>query len=475
MHKYRILEKPFSCGSKWAQKMKEFMRFAWVTYSKPTPDDWRELLVLFLLCSSICAIIGGLLYNWMFSSLKYGSLASNIITCIFTGAMFLLLFLVHPVRCVFTMVIPTLGSKQGRDLLFSTCFMLSAINIIPNFMGNIKMILQVMQCIALTSAQSLVNSTNFLKQIKLSMDKDIAYLFEQISKSNVVSKSKAEWRVNSDIEMLAIKNHLQVIGNEIQGNLSTIQGIFDETTLNTNRVLAGFVFFYLSLTSAWYLKGYLTDLQFDNVYITSRLAQLMQTDKAKLMQLGRTSSKKLIKSTGLKMSPDETARCVKQFVICTVFLALSAIFIAADFIVFNLTSNILLQIAVLPPVPITLELTFVVNMVIPLITSRSLINRKPQFHWDFIFVSDVCTFHPSYPNIKVICIVCLLHTIAYMTVFLETYALRIRRKISAAFFEQREVERINYLHQKILTDSEHQFENKTAVFSVSEQCNVTFE
>ncbi|XP_048464493.1 osteoclast stimulatory transmembrane protein [Rhincodon typus] len=479
------MENPISHASKWAQKAKELMWFAWVSYSKPTPDDWRELLVLFLLCSSICAITGGLLHNWLFSSLKYGSLASNVITCIFTGAMLLLLFLVHPVRCVFTMVIPTLGTKQGRDLLFSTCFMLVAINIIPNMMGNIKMILQVLQCVALTSTQSLVNSTHVIKQIKTLMDADVATLFKKISESNVVTTSKAEWHVNSDINMSAIKNRLQVIGNEIQGNFSTIQTIFDETTLNTNRVLAGFVFFYLSLKSAWYLKGYLTDLQFDNVYITSRLAQLMQMDKAKVIQLCRTSSKKLIRSTGLKMSSDEASRCVKQLVICTAFLALSAIFMTADFIVYNLTSNILLRIAGLPPVPITLEFKFNVKMVIfndkffinnllkP--ASKSLISQTAKFNWDFTFVSDACMLQPSPPNIKVICFVCLLYTIAYVTVFLEAYALRVRRKISAAFFEHREIERINYLHQKILTDSEHQFENKTAVFTVSEQCNVTFK
>ncbi|XP_048406446.2 osteoclast stimulatory transmembrane protein [Stegostoma tigrinum] len=485
MHKYSHLENSISRMSKWAQKAKELMRFAWGSFSKPTPDDWRELLVLFLLCSSICAITGALLHNWLFSSLKYGSLASNVITCIFTGAMLLLLFLVHPVRCVFTMVIPTLGTKQGRDLLISTCFMLVAINIIPNMLGNIKMILQVLQCVTLTSSQSLVNSTLIIKQIKTLMDADIATLFKKISESNVVTTSKGKWYVNSDIDISAIKNRLHIIGNEIQGNISTIQTIFDETTLNTNRVLAGFFFFYLSLKSAWYLKGYLTDLQFDNVYITGRLAQLMQTDKAKLVQRCHTSSRKLIRSTGLKMSSDEAARCVKQLVICTAFLSLSTIFIAADFIVHNLTSNFLLWIAGLPPVPITLEFKFNVKMVIfgdafilnkllkPF--SRPLISRMEKITWDFTFVSDACMLQPSPPNIKVICFVCLLYAVAYVTVFLEAYALRVRRKISAAFFEHREVERINYLHQKILIDSEHQFENKTAVFTVSEQCNVTFK
>ncbi|XP_078412367.1 osteoclast stimulatory transmembrane protein [Cetorhinus maximus] len=454
--------------------MKKVMQFSWAAYSKPTPACWKELLVLFLLCSTICAISSGLLHNWMFSSLKYGAFLCTAITCVFTGTMFLLLFLAHPVRCVFTMVIPTLGTKQGRDLLLSACFMLVAINIIPNIMGNIKVVLKVLHSVALTSTQSLLNLTNIISEVKNVLDEDLTTLVDKISESNVVTRSKVEWNFNSDISQSAIKTRLQVVGKEIQSNFLTVQTILNKINLNTNRVLAGFVFFYLTLTSAWYLKGYLTNLQFDNVYITSRLAQLMQTSKGAPV-LCRTSSKKLIRSTGLKMSSDETASCVKQMVISTAYLALSAVIIATDFVVFSLTSQILLWIADIPPVPITLELTYNVHMLVIPGLSVPLINRQAYFPRNFIFMPDGCMFQPSHPNVKVICIVCLLYAIAYTTVFLETYALRVRRKISATFFEQREDERINYLHQKMLRDSEHQFENKIVLFTVSEQCNVTFE
>ncbi|XP_038657210.1 osteoclast stimulatory transmembrane protein-like [Scyliorhinus canicula] len=464
------------CWNKWGEKMLKVMQFSWAAYSKPTPACWKELLVLFLLCSCICAISSGLLHNWMFASLKYGASLCNTITCMFTGAVFLLLFLVHPVRCVFTLLIPTIGTKQGRDLLLSTCFMLVAINIISNIMANIKMVLQVLHCVAMTSTKSLMNFTTIIQEVKNVLSADLTTLVDKISESSVVTRSKAEWNINSNSNHSAIKTHLQVVGKEIQSNYFTIQTLLNEITLNTNRVLAGFVFFYLTLTSARYLKHYLTNLQFDNVYITSRLAQLVRTRKGVPIPC-RTSSKKLIRSTGLKMSSDEMARCVKQMVISTAYLALSAIVIATDFIVFSLTSQVLLRVADIPPVPVTLEFTYNVAMVylFPVKAPVSLIKQQADFPMTFIFVSDDCMFQPSPPNIKVIHIVCLLYAIAYVTVFLETYALRVRRKISATFFAQREDERINYLHQKMLKDSECQFENKVAIFTVSEQCNVTFE
>uniref|UniRef100_UPI00398E544C osteoclast stimulatory transmembrane protein n=1 Tax=Pristiophorus japonicus TaxID=55135 RepID=UPI00398E544C len=474
----------FFCGNKWAEKMKEIMLFLWAAYCKPTPGCWRELLVLFLSCSSICAITSGLLHNWMSSSLKYAVVVCSTITCLFAGTMFLLLFLVHPVRCVFTIAIPTLGTKQGRDLLLSTCFMLVAINIIPNIMDNIKMILQMLECIALTSTESLVNSTNIVREIKDVLDVDLITVVDKIAESKVAT-SKAKWNFNSDINQSAIKTHLQTVGKEIQGNFFTIQTILSEITLNTNRALAGFVFFYLIIRSASYLKGYLTNLQFDNMYLTSRLAQRLQMSKGEPI-LCRTASKKLIRSTGLKMSSDEIARCVKQMVISTAYLTLSAIVITIDFVVFSLTLQVLHLTGDIPPVPITVGFTYKVNVTLLYIyfllgrhtspfSRQNLLTREVDFHWKFIFVSDHCMFQPSPPNIKIIYVVSLLYFIAYVTVFLETYALRVRRKISSTFFEQREDERINYLHQKMLQDSEDQFANKMAIFTVSEQCNVTFE
>ncbi|XP_067856871.1 osteoclast stimulatory transmembrane protein [Heptranchias perlo] len=461
--------------------MKKVIQILWTAYCKPTPGCWRELLALFLLCSSISVISSALLHNWMASTLKYGAHMCNTITSMFAGTMFLLLFLVHPVRCVFTILIPTLGTKQGRGLLLSTCFMLVAVNIIPNILGNIKMILQVLECVTLTSTESLVNSSNIVREVKDVLDADIITIVDKIAESKLAS-SKTKINFNLDINQSAVMTHLQTVGKEIQSDFSAVETVLSETTLHTNRALAGFVFFYLIISSAWYLRGYLMNLQFDNVYITSRLAQLVQTSNGDPV-LCRTKSRKLIRSTGLKMSSDEVARCVIQMVISTVYLALSAIVIATDFLVFSLTSQFLGWIVEIPPVPISVGFTYKVDMIIVLTNliprfgkAQNIVTREADFHWNFTFVSDSCMLQPSPPNSNIIYFVCLLYFIAYITVLLETYASRARRKISATFFEQREDERIKYLHQRVLEDSEHQFENNMAISTVSEQCSaVTFE
>ncbi|XP_055508159.1 osteoclast stimulatory transmembrane protein [Leucoraja erinacea] len=476
--KYNNLKTYIFCWQKCAEKIKRVLQFLWHAYSTPTPNNWKELLVLFLSCLSICAIISGLLHNWMFSSLKYGMYISWIITKMFAIIMFLLLFIVHPMRCVFTIVIPTLGTKQGRDLLLSTCFMLVAVNNIPNMMGNIKMVLKLLQCVAVTSIDSLVNSTKQVEDMKDALVRELINVQKFVE--NKLAQSKQKWEFNSDFNQSSLKNHLQTIGNEIQSNISIFQTLLSEITLHTNRALAAFVFFYLAISSIRYLKGYLTNLEFDNVYITGKLTQLLPAKKGKPM-LKRNASKTLIKSTGLKMSSDEVARCVKHMVLSTAYLALSIVIITTDFVIFNFTSRVLQLTVDIPPIPVEMGFIYKVDVetIIDRILNKRLVpiqlRKEANFPWNVTLVSDRCIFHPSHPNVQIIYVICLLYYIAYITVFLETYALRARRKISASFFEQREDERIKYLHQKLVKDSEHQFSDNIVVFTVSEQCHVSFK
>ncbi|XP_051887373.1 osteoclast stimulatory transmembrane protein [Pristis pectinata] len=471
--KYNNLKISIPCWKKCAKKTKQVLQFLWSTYSTPTPSGWQQLLVLLLSCLCICAIIGGLLHNWMLSSLKYEVYLSNRITIVFTIIMFLLLFLVHPIRCAFTIVIPTLGTKQGRDLLLSTCFMLVAVNIIPNIMGNIKMVLKLLQCIAMTSIESLVNSTNSLRHIKNKLVEELVKVQKMVGATTSIMK----WELNSNVNQLAMESQLHAIGKDIQSDFSKVQTTLSEITLYTNRALAVFFFFYLAITSVWYLKGYLTNLEFDNVYITGKLAHLLRPKKGQHIPK-RTASKKLIKSTGLKMSSDEVATCVKQMVISTAYLALSTIIITADFVIYTFTSEALRWTVDIPPVPVVVGYEYRVIVRTPfeeIVNSGTVQKKEANFPWNFIFVSDRCIFQPSPPDIQIICTVGLLYFIAYITVFLEAYALRARRKISASFFEQREDERVKYLQKKLMNNSEDQFKNCTAVFTVSEQCHVSFK
>uniref|UniRef100_A0A4W3J842 Dendritic cell-specific transmembrane protein-like domain-containing protein n=1 Tax=Callorhinchus milii TaxID=7868 RepID=A0A4W3J842_CALMI len=424
------------------------VQFSWNAYCKPTPACLRELLTLFALCLGIAMINGGLLYNWMFSSLEYEAHVSGAISGVFVAVAFLLLLLVHPVRCLFTLAVPTLGTKQGRHLLLSSCFMLVAVNIIPNIVDNIKMMLKVLECITRSSSESFVNSSELLNAAIEVLGHDVKTVIKKSAERQLLS-SKSSFTFNPDINQSVIMESIQAFVKQIQSEFSMYDKVFSAIILWTNRALAACICFYLVIRSAWYLNNYLTNLQFDNVYITSKLSHLVETNNQRIIP-HRISSKKLIKSTGLKMSTEEIARCAYKIVIITAYMVLSIIIIVTDLVFFNLASYFLSWMNEVPNVPLTLDVP------------QTIIRRQNEFHQNFTFVSDICMLPTSPPNINIVYIISLLYFVAYITVFIETYALRAQRKISSTFFEQREEERINYLYQKIKTNSEKQhFHSKT--------------
>eukprot|EP00062_Callorhinchus_milii_P019416 gi/632973943/ref/XP_007903397.1/ PREDICTED: osteoclast stimulatory transmembrane protein [Callorhinchus milii] len=160
-------------------------------------------------------INGGLLYNWMFSSLEYEAHVSGAISGVFVAVAFLLLLLVHPVRCLFTLAVPTLGTKQGRHLLLSSCFMLVAVNIIPNIVDNIKMMLKVLECITRSSSESFVNSSELLNAAIEVLGHDVKTVIKKSAERQLLS-SKSSFTFNPDINQSVIMESIQAFVKQIQ-------------------------------------------------------------------------------------------------------------------------------------------------------------------------------------------------------------------------------------------------------------------
>ncbi|KAK6303391.1 hypothetical protein J4Q44_G00258450 [Coregonus suidteri] len=91
-------------------------------------------------------VTGGLLYHWMTEILRYDSGTSSTAACIYTVAILFLSFLCHPLRCVLTMILPTLGTKQGRKLIISTSVIVLVLNIILNITVNMGVVMHVLKC-----------------------------------------------------------------------------------------------------------------------------------------------------------------------------------------------------------------------------------------------------------------------------------------------------------------------------------------
>ncbi|NXS39927.1 OCSTP protein, partial [Balaeniceps rex] len=430
----------------------------WSVYSKPVPANGRELWTLFLQCSCVTLVIGGLFYNWMFASLEYSWHLSIAMAISFSLLLLLTLFLVHPARCVFSMIMPTLGTKQGRKLLLSTCIMIVVVNITPNIISNIKTILQVITCICKNSSESLLNSTALLKTASWEFGDAIQ---ETVHSTNIHRPMNGHFQLSVLKNSSFIYQQMHLAGEKIGRDFLAVEVLVKDSVQVGNKVVAGFSMLYLCFESAWYLKNYLTNLRFDNFYVTKKLERLAVDRKA--AHLLASSSKNLIRPTGLKLSREEVMLCLVQAMLLTVALMLMLVVVAMDHFTFSVADTAMRKAAQFSVVPVTLSIKYRVSAgakieILPFLLKLSWLPYEELPHKDFersyhhylIFSSAHCRISPpTPPNPSVLLVVGLLFCILYATIFLETYARRLCRKIAGSFFESWEEKRALYLYKKL--------------------------
>ncbi|NXG21631.1 OCSTP protein, partial [Grallaria varia] len=430
----------------------------WWVYSKPIPADGRELWTLFLQCSCITAAIGGLFYNWMFASLEYSWHLSVALSISFSLLLLLTLFLVHPARCVFSMIMPTLGTKQGRKLLLSTCIMIAVVNITPNIISNIKTILQVIKCICKNSSDSLLNSTALLETASREFGDAIQ---ETVHSSAIYRPMNGRFQLSLLQNTSLIYQQMDLAGEKISRDFLSVEVLVKDSVRVGNRLVAGFSMLYLCFESTWYLKNYLTNLRFDNFYITKKLEHLAADRKTAHLLLG--PSKNLLRPTGLRLSREEVVLCLAQAMLLTVALMLMLVVVAMDHFAFSVADTAVRKAAQFSVVPVALHIKYKVSAgakigILPFLfeglglpsEELPLKNFEKSYHHHLIFSSAHCRISPpAPPNPSVLLVVGLLFCILYSTVFLETYARRLCRKIAASFFQSWEEKRVLYLYRKL--------------------------
>ncbi|NXO96094.1 OCSTP protein, partial [Certhia brachydactyla] len=427
----------------------------WWIYSKPVPADGRELWTLFLQCSCITVVIGGLFYNWVFASLEYSWHLSVAMAVSFSLLLLLTLLLVHPARCVFSMIMPTLGTKQGRQLLLSTCIMIAVVNITPNIISNIKTILQVIKCICKNSSDSLLNSTALLDKVSWEFGDAIQDTIHSIYKP---MNGHFRFSLLQNSSLIYQKMHLA--GEKISRDFSSVEVLVKDSIRVTKRLAAGFFMLCLCFESTWYLKNYLTDLRFDNFYITKKLERLATDRRAAHLLVG--SSKKLIRPRGLKLSWEEVVLCLVRAMLVTVALMLMLVLVAMDHFAFSMADTAVTKAAQFSTVPVTLNIKYKVgaglSWLMPFLfkvfgrPSEELLlgDFNRTYHHHLIFSSACCSISPpTPPNPSVLLVVGLLFCILYTTVFLEAYTRRLCRGIAASFFQSCEERRVLYLYRKL--------------------------
>ncbi|OCT62304.1 osteoclast stimulatory transmembrane protein [Xenopus laevis] len=414
------------------------LKDVWCAYSNPIPKNRTQLLLLIILCCIISASIGLLLHNWLFRSLHYHTLLTVTLSSVVSTITFIVLVLMHPIRCMVTIMLPVMGTKQGRRLLLSICFMQIALKIIPNIISNMRAVPRTLGCISRHSAEMLLNST-FLFQTTIT---DINHL----AKYDPFETKTSNVGISAQVNTSLVCDRISKISEKVQKDLTAVALLFKDRVLLSNRIIAGIFVLVLLFNATWYLKRYLTDLKFDNLYITKRLEKLaLENNGSHLLTSSRV---KLIRSTGLKLSKMEILHYIIRSLILVSFGLFIAMTIAVDHITYQFALTVGEWVEKVPSVQIEFDIKYRATINLGLLTMNRPFHK--MYNWNITFVSSQCRTQATPPDYSVARNVVLICCVISAMILLEAYAHRLCRKISASFYEQREEQRVSYLFQKIL-------------------------
>ncbi|XP_006881806.1 PREDICTED: osteoclast stimulatory transmembrane protein [Elephantulus edwardii] len=427
-----------------SRKALALLQATWNHFSQPVPASRGQLLTQFLLCGVLAAAAAGLIHHWLVSSLHCppGPSAMAAAAC---GLLVALgLGLVAPVRCLFALSVPTVGTEQGRRLLLSYSTVTLATTAVPNVLSNVRAAGRVLRCVTEGSLENLLNTTRQLEEASRVLDSAHQAGARRLTLETQGSGS-------------AFRLHMLRVTKQVLEDFSDLEARARATALGAQRVVTGLLVLGLLVESAWYLHRYLTDLHFDNVYVTRQLAG--QLAEAQATHLVASPPAWLLHTTRPRLSPEELLHCLLRLGLLALLLVVTATTVATDHVAFLLAQAAVDWAQKLSSVPIKLTIKYDSSYTL-LDFIHFLFNQPPpetpfvsahsSYQWELHFVSPGCQLLPAQcPHTAASLAAGTLQLLACVTVLLETYARRLRHAIAASFFTSQETRRVRHLRSRL--------------------------
>lgn len=322
------------------------LAYIWDVYSMPAPAG-KDIFTLMSLCLAFVVITGGLLYHWMANTLKYHAESSIGIACVYSTLMFLVSFLCHPLRCVLTMTLPTVCTKQGRKLLITASVMVLVLNVVPNITVNVGAAAGLLKCTAEGFARTLLSSTDPLNRAKSDLVRgSIPHEMEQ----HVVTKMR-EFDQSTNMNVSEVKDKLTMVLGSVKEKVKEARDLFGWCKLLANRILAAVFVALLTLESLLYLKSYLTQLHFDNHCILKDLQETVEDQKKSKDE--NSPFPKRCNVTG-----EECSSSLVTLTLVTLHFMVITVIVVLDHVVFNVVQAILPWLLDFPETSATLSVDY---------------------------------------------------------------------------------------------------------------------
>ncbi|XP_034094430.1 LOW QUALITY PROTEIN: osteoclast stimulatory transmembrane protein [Gymnodraco acuticeps] len=421
----------------------------WDVFSAPAPQG-RNLLTLLVLCFSLALLTGLLMLLWLSDSLRYSSQTCLLTSSIYSVSIFLLSSLIPPLRCVLTLSLPTVCTRQGRKLLLTASVMILVLNVIPNISSNVGSVARILKCTAEGFTRTLLNSSEPLNAAK----KDLVLETIKVRREDLsLVTNLRKLDLFTHVDLSAVKSRFGQIIAQIEGDFSHARNTLKHYKLLSNRVLAAMFVAALIFESARYLKSYLGSVQFDNEHVSKE-------DEADRKGC----------PTSCRMSGQEFTSCFLSLLVVTLYFMAITLVVALDHVVFLIVQAALPWVLEFPPTTASISVDYKVKWFPPalclipeLCFSRELTHFHRDYSWTFDPEPSLCEASVAPPSPGVSLLLGFLWILSYLLVFIEVYARRLRRNISASFFREQEERRREYRREKEVQEEQRKQKHVTSV------------
>lgn len=344
------------------QRIAHKMAFAWIAYSKPCPSNACEMLTLVLLCVLISSTISALLFVWMMFSLDYDPSMAGIVSAVCAFVMPVLLILVHPVRCVITITVPTLSTKQGRKIILSTALLYAITSCIPNINHNMSCSLHMLKCSTGNITHGVLESIwvprKALKDIKHTL-------------SILPSFKNTEYSFSLDdnnVDVTDMMKKLSQTSDSIRAELGQVLSRMAQISRVLKKIIAALFVLLLISSSVAYGYGYLTHIKHDNVYQSHQLMEALQKVSCDVT-LPKSYKKTLVKTSGVRMSARELKRSLWGLLGLFIHALVCGIMIGLDHFVYQSLQSLLSWASDIPEIRGTVHVSMTVSTTQTILTN----------------------------------------------------------------------------------------------------------
>ncbi|XP_078254564.1 dendritic cell-specific transmembrane protein [Rhinoraja longicauda] len=325
-------------------------------FSSERKPGLKRTLCLILFCLLLGMGTSGILYiclEKLQCNLVVALALCGTFSVVIPGALFFSKYL----RCFTLIFLFSCGTKQGRNALITAGTSIVLFNCAQNSFHNLKELVRLLHC-------HLVDMLVSVQDLLSTYTKIIKWIYQQHKKIETFNlftfKDELNVYHNIDDDDVKIKlNATKMNIDSLANNIISTLGTFSRVCINAMALMG----VLLILLFTWfYIKRFLSNVNFENLFVTNQLLQFdekqKELGKSHLLQLTKKEKKYFRKIPALGLSKMELKNMARFLAPILINLCIWTIIIMLDYGIFRITDSLKHHMDHLPTINITMSVSF---------------------------------------------------------------------------------------------------------------------